>query len=75
MRDCLLGGGHAGIDAIAHAMTTIATGGFSTYDASIAHFESPVIEYIGVVFMLVGSLPFVLYLRALRSNARPLILG
>ena len=65
--------GMRGFDAIAHAMTTIATGGFSTYDASIAHFESPVIEYIGVVFMLVGSLPFVLYLRALRSNARPLI--
>ncbi len=65
--------GMRGFDAIAHAMTTIATGGFSTYDASIAHFESPVIEYIGVVFMLVGSLPFVLYLRALRGNARPLI--
>ena len=65
--------GMRGFDAIAHAMTTIATGGFSTYDASIAHFESPVIECIGVVFMLVGSLPFVLYLRALRGNARPLI--
>lgn len=65
--------GMRGFDAIAHAMTTIATGGFSTYDASIAHFDSPVIEYIGVVFMLVGSLPFVLYLRALRGNARPLI--
>ena len=60
-------------DSVSHAMTTIATGGFSTYDASIAHFESPVIECIGVVFMLVGSLPFVLYLRALRGNARPLI--
>ncbi|MGB0553361.1 MAG: TrkH family potassium uptake protein [Alphaproteobacteria bacterium] len=64
--------GMSGFDAIAHAMTTIATGGFSTYDASLAHFKSPAIEYIGVVFMLIGSLPFVLYLRALRGNARPL---
>jgi trk system potassium uptake protein TrkH len=65
--------GMSGFDAVAHAMTTIATGGFSTYDASIAHFESATIEYIGLVFMLVGSMPFVLYLRALRGNARPLL--
>ena len=64
--------GMSGFDAIAHAMTTIATGGFSTYDASLAHFNSPAIEYIGVVFMLIGSMPFVLYLRALRGNAKPL---
>jgi trk system potassium uptake protein TrkH len=64
--------GMSGFDAIAHAMTTIATGGFSTYDASLAHFKSPAIEYIGVVFMLIGSMPFVLYLRALRGNAKPL---
>lgn len=64
--------GMSGFDAIAHAMTTIATGGFSTYNASIAHFKNPIIEYIGVIFMLIGSLPFVLYLRALRGNAKPL---
>jgi trk system potassium uptake protein TrkH len=64
--------GMSGFDAIAHAMTTIATGGFSTYDASLAHFNSAAIEYIGVVFMLIGSMPFVLYLRALRGNAKPL---
>ena len=44
-------------DSIAHAMTTIATGGFSTRDASIGGFDSALIEYIVVVFMLVGSLP------------------
>ena len=66
--------GMSGFDAIAHAMTTIATGGFSTYDGSIAHFESATIEYIGVVFMLIGSLPFVLYLRALRGNTRSFLL-
>ena len=65
--------GMSGFDAVAHAMTTIATGGYSTYDGSIAHFRSATIEYIGVVFMLVGSLPFVLYLRALRGNTRSLL--
>ena len=64
--------GMSGFDAVAHAMTTIATGGFSTYNNSIAHFNSVTIEYIGVVFMLVGSLPFVLYLRAVRGNIKPL---
>ena len=65
--------GMSGFDAVAHAMTTIATGGYSTYDGSIAHFRSATIEYIGVVFMLVGSLPFFLYLRALRGNTRSLL--
>ncbi len=64
--------GMSGFDAMAHAMTTIATGGYSTYDASIAHFGSATIEYIAIVFMLIGSLPFVLYLRALRGNTRSL---
>ncbi len=64
--------GMSGFDAMAHAMTTIATGGYSTYDASIAYFGSATIEYIAIVFMLIGSLPFVLYLRALRGNTRSL---
>ncbi len=60
--------GMRGFDAVAHAMTTIATGGFSTSDQSIGHFASAKIDTIAVVFMLLGSLPFVLYLRALRGN-------
>lgn len=60
--------GMRGFDAVAHAMTTIATGGFSTSDQSIGHFASATIDSIAVVFMLLGSLPFVLYLRALRGN-------
>lgn len=65
--------GMTGFDAVAHAMTTISTGGFSTYNASLSHFDSATIEYICVAFMLIGSLPFVLYLRAIRGNARPLL--
>ena len=64
--------GMTGFEAVAHAMTTIATGGFSTSDQSIGRFASPAVDAIAVVFMLLGSLPFVLYLRALRGNPRAL---
>ena len=59
-------------DAAAHAMTTIATGGFSTRDASIGGFRSAAVEWIAIVFMVIGSLPFVLYIQALGGQLRPL---
>ncbi|MDQ0511953.1 TrkH family potassium uptake protein [Ancylobacter amanitiformis] len=55
-------------DAVAHAMATISTGGFSTHDASIGYFHSPAIEYAAIFFMLAGSLPFVLYVRVLAGD-------
>lgn len=55
-------------DAVAHMMTTISTGGFSTYDASMGHFNSTAIEVVAVIFMIAGSLPFVLYISALRGQ-------
>lgn len=55
-------------EAVAHAMTTIATGGFSTSDGSIGHFRSPMIDWIVIVGMIIGGLPFVLYLQALRGR-------
>lgn len=60
--------GMSGFDAFAHAMTTIATGGYSTYNASIGYFDSATIDYICIAFMWIGSLPFVLYLHILRGN-------
>ena len=60
--------GMSGFDAVAHAMTTIATGGYSTHDNSIGFFGSAWVDTIAVIFMLIGSLPFVLYLRALRGS-------
>ena len=60
--------GMSGFDAIAHAMTTIATGGFSTRDASIGHFDSAVIDAIITLGMIIGSLPFLLYLMAIQGN-------
>ena len=60
--------GMTGFDAISHAMTTIATGGFSNHDESFAYFDSAMIEYIAAAGMLVGALPFILYLRALQGD-------
>lgn len=64
--------GMSGFEALAHAMTTIATGGFSTQDASLSYFNSAAVDWIAVAFMIFGSLPFVLYLQAMRG--RPLAL-
>ncbi|MEK9660808.1 MAG: TrkH family potassium uptake protein [Alphaproteobacteria bacterium] len=65
--------GMNGFDAVAHAMTTIATGGFSTHDASVSIFDSAAIEWIGVTFMIAGSLPFVLMLQAVRGRPDALL--
>jgi trk system potassium uptake protein TrkH len=59
-------------DALVHSMSTISTGGYANFDASFGHFGRPVIEWVGVVFMILGSLPFVLYVRALRGDRRAL---
>jgi trk system potassium uptake protein TrkH len=66
------GAGMGTFEAAAHAMTTIATGGFSTRDASIGAFSSAQVESIGIVFMILGSLPFVLYIQATNGQVRPL---
>jgi trk system potassium uptake protein len=59
-------------DATAHAMATLSTGGYSTRDASIGAFSSPLIEAVAIVFMIVGSLPFVVYIQATNGQLRPL---
>ena len=65
---CLFFAGLSPFDAIAHAMTTIATGGFSTHDASIGHFDSGLVDGVITLFMILGSLPFVLYLQVARGK-------
>lgn len=56
-------------DALVHSMTTIATGGFANYDASLGQYASqPEILWLGSVFMLAGALPFLLYVRFLRGD-------
>ncbi|RMA43210.1 TrkH family potassium uptake protein [Rhodophyticola porphyridii] len=58
-------------DAIVHAMTTVATGGFANSDASFGAF-GPGVEYAAVVFMLLAALPFVRYVQLVAGSARPL---
>ena len=55
-------------DAAVHAMTTVATGGFSTFDTSFSHYESPGIESIAIFFMILGGLPFILYLKMVKGD-------
>lgn len=65
--------GMSGFDALTHAMTTIATGGYSTRDNSVAYFDSALIDYIIVAGMLAGSLPFIAYLKAVHGDPRMLL--
>ena len=60
-------------DAVCHAMTTLATGGYSTVDGSIAQFDNAAVDVVITVGMIAGSLPFVLYLKALRGSLMDLI--
>jgi len=64
--------GMPAFEAAAHAMTTIATGGFSTSDLSIGIYDSALIDYTAMIFMIIGSLPFLLYFQVVRG--RPLAL-
>ena len=57
-------------DSIAHSMTTIATGGFSTYSGSIGHFQNPRIEIISIIFMVLGSIPFIAYLKFVKGDKK-----
>lgn len=60
-------GGMGGFEAIAHAMTTVSTGGFSTRDASLGGWDAPFIHWNAVLFMILGAMPFLLFFRALRG--------
>lgn len=64
--------GMDGFDAVAHAFATIAIGGFSPHDASMGYFDSPLIESVAVVFMLLAGMNFALHFVAWRNlSIRP----
>ncbi|CAN5132514.1 TrkH family potassium uptake protein [soil metagenome] len=63
----LLMAGLSPYDAVAHAMTTVSTGGFSNYDASIAAFDSPAVEAVLIVSMFAGAVSFALWWQVLRG--------
>jgi len=56
-------------DAICHAFSTVAIGGFSTYDSSLGHFDSAAIESVAMVFMLIASANFSLHFLAWRNRS------
>lgn len=72
---CLLAlklAGMSWFDAVCHAFSAMSLGGFSTYDDSVAHFNSPLIEFVLIVFMLLAVVNFATHFLALREkSARP----
>jgi trk system potassium uptake protein TrkH len=64
----LLTAGMSLYDAVCHSFTTMATGGFSTKNASIAHFQSPSIEYITALFMFLAGINYSLYFYVFKGD-------
>ncbi|MDC0167245.1 TrkH family potassium uptake protein [Candidatus Pelagibacter sp.] len=57
-------------DSLTHSMTTIATGGFSNYNQSIGYFDSIYIEISSMMFIILGSIPFICYIKFLNGNKK-----
>ena len=57
-------------DSFTHSMTTIATGGFSNYNESIGYFNSTSIEITAMIFIILGSIPFIAYIKFLNGNTK-----
>ena len=65
--------GMSWIDAFLHMCTTVSLGGFSRYDASFGHWNSPLIEGVAIVFMLLSGISLIMYFVAWRAKSlRPL---
>ena len=57
-------------DSLTHSMTTIATGGFSNYNESIGYFNSALIEINAIIFIILGSIPFIAYIKYLNGDKK-----
>jgi trk system potassium uptake protein TrkH len=69
---CAIAYGMAGMDwfdAVCHAFTTVATAGFSTYDQSLAYFDSFAVDMVAVAFMFLGGVNFALHFTAWRAKS------
>ncbi len=64
----LWGGGMSGFDAVNHALTTMATGGFSTKNASMAHYASPYLQYVVAFFMIAAGTNFTIHYYLLKRR-------
>lgn len=59
--------GMGAFDAVAHSLSTLSTGGYSTHDASFSYFDSPAINVVAIVFMLTGGISFSVHFIAWRT--------
>tara|TARA_B100000427_G_scaffold64938_1_gene51519 strand:- start:128 stop:1576 length:1449 start_codon:yes stop_codon:yes gene_type:complete len=57
-------------DSLTHSMTTIATGGFSNYNESLGYFDNPLIEITSIIFIILGSIPFITYIKFLNGEKK-----
>lgn len=55
-------------DAVSHSFSTVAIGGFSTHDSSLAYFDSPLVESIAIVFMVIAGINFALHFFAFQKK-------
>ena len=69
---CYFAAGMHALDAVMHSFTTMGLGGFSSHDASYAYFDSPLIEVVAVVFMIIAGMSFATHITAFgRRSLRP----
>lgn len=69
---CMVGYALAGMnlfDAVNHALTTISTGGFSTHDNSLSHYDQPAVHWVAAAGMFCGSLPIILFIKSWQRNS------
>ncbi len=61
--------GMSGFDAVCHAFSTIAIGGFSTHDASMGYFNSPAVNLVCVTFLVIAGVNFALHYAAVQTKS------
>lgn len=61
--------GMSPFDAVSHSLSTVSTGGFSTHDASLGYFNSPAIETVATIFMLMGAINFSIHFTAVQRRS------
>ncbi len=62
-------------DAVSHSFTTVSTGGFSPYQASMGHFDSDMIQWLAIAGMFIAGTSFTLLYKVLRRNPAPLLIS
>jgi len=60
--------GMSPFDAVAHSLSTVSTGGFSTHDASLAYFHSSAVEEVAILFMMLASFNFAVHFHAIHHR-------